>query len=127
MKKTRSRFFVVGAKSTMHYGAASHGFTPSEIKRLRGLAASVSPHHCKRAEMNMWWASVADNDPLNMMGASLERWCLEWWSATSTRPGLRTHRDKLSAKELACVFINVAKAGLANSKFKTWLAKSRGP
>eukprot|EP00959_Pyramimonas_sp_CCMP1952_P293528 6138949-Pyramimonas_sp.AAC.1 len=61
-----------------------------------------------------------------MIGASLERWCLEWWSATPTRPELRTHRDNLAAKELACVF-NVAKAGPANSKFKTWLAKSRGP
>eukprot|EP00959_Pyramimonas_sp_CCMP1952_P153443 3209867-Pyramimonas_sp.AAC.1 len=54
----------------------------------------------------------------------MERYCIEWWNASSTRPELRTHRDLLGIKELRAAH-QAAVQPLATSTKRSWLAKAR--
>ena len=95
---------------------------------MRTLQAKASPWYQKRAQTDLWWATVSsvEKDPIHLAAAGLERYAMEGRSTTSPRITKNLHADALSPKELNAAFRS-AKEHLKAAKAKSWLGQTTGP
>eukprot|EP00959_Pyramimonas_sp_CCMP1952_P155443 3252175-Pyramimonas_sp.AAC.1 len=69
------------------------------------MARIVSGRQLRGARTDIWWQEVAD--PLSLAFSTLERYCTEWWGATSGRAEFGMHAYGLDAKGLRTLCVAV--------------------
>eukprot|EP00959_Pyramimonas_sp_CCMP1952_P272195 5691225-Pyramimonas_sp.AAC.1 len=90
------------------------------------MARIVSGRQHRGARTDIWWQVHEVADPLSLASSSLERYCTEWWRATSGRAEFGMHAGGLDAKELRTLFVAV-RTKVQDPWNTSWLGRSAGP